>query len=216
MLIDLFNQGGGFMWPILILLVIGLMICIERFFTLTRASVNTKKFFNNVQSALDEGGVGQALEVCENTRGPVAEIFHAGLSRVERGIDEVEKAVQNAGSIEMSFLERGLVWLSTIIAIAPMLGFTGTVWGMILAFQDIEKANDISPAIVAGGISVALLTTLFGLIVAMIIQAFHNFFVSRIDKIIIDMEESSLQLVDKLSDMQEKGQLKTSSASSGN
>jgi len=216
MLIDLFNQGGGFMWPILILLVIGLMICIERFFTLTRASVNTKNFFNDIQSALDEGGVGQALEVCENTRGPVAEIFHAGLSRVERGIDEVEKAVQNAGSIEMSFLERGLVWLSTIIAIAPMLGFTGTVWGMILAFQDIEKANDISPSIVAGGISVALLTTLFGLIVAMIIQAFHNFFVSRIDKIIIDMEESSLQLVDKLSDMQEKGQLKTSSASSGN
>ncbi len=216
MLIDLFNQGGGFMWPILVLLVIGLMICIERFFTLTKASVNTKKFFNSIQTALDEGGVGQALEVCENTSGPVAEIFHAGLSRVERGIDEVEKAVQNAGSIEMSFLERGLVWLSTVIALAPMLGFTGTVWGMILAFQDIKAANDISPAIVAGGISVALLTTLFGLIVAMIIQAFHNFFVSRIDKIIIDMEESSLQLVDKLSDMQEKGQLKTSSASSGN
>ena len=214
MLIDLFNQGGGFMWPILALLILGLMVSLERFFTLTRASVNTKKFFSNVQEALDEGGVDQALEVCENTRGPVAEIFHAGLSRVERGIDEVEKAVQNAGSIEMSFLERGLVWLSTIIAIAPMLGFTGTVWGMIQAFQDIEQANNISPAIVAGGISIALLTTLFGLIVAMIIQAFHNFFVSRIDKIIIDMEESSLQLVDKLSDMEAKGDLKASSTGS--
>ncbi|MCF7803816.1 MAG: MotA/TolQ/ExbB proton channel family protein [Candidatus Marinimicrobia bacterium] len=210
MLIDLFHQGGGFMWPILAALVIGLMVVLERFFTLTKASVNTKKLLQNVHQALEEEGVPQALEVCENTPGPVAEIFHAGLSRVDRGIEEVEKAVQNAGSIEMSFLERGLTWLATIIAIAPMLGFTGTVWGMILAFQDIEKANDISPSIVAGGISVALLTTLFGLIVAIIIQFFHNFFVTRIDKIIIDMEEGSLKLIDTLTELEEKGELKKS------
>jgi len=212
MLIDLFHQGGGFMWPILILLIIGLMVVLERFFTLTKASINTKKLLTNVQDALEEEGVPQALEVCENTPGPVAEIFHAGLSRVDRGIDEVEKAVQNAGSIEMSFLERGLTWLATIIAIAPMLGFTGTVWGMILAFQDIEKANDISPSIVAGGISVALLTTLFGLVVAIIIQAFHNYFVTRIDKIIIDMEEGSLKLIDTLTNLEEKGEINTSSS----
>ncbi|HKJ68107.1 MAG TPA: MotA/TolQ/ExbB proton channel family protein [bacterium] len=206
------------MYPILALLIIGLMICLERFYTLARASISTRKLLNNVQSALEEDGVPGALEVCENTPGPVAEIFHAGLSRVHRGIDEVEKAIENAGSIEMSFLERGLTWLSTVIAIAPMLGFTGTVWGMIMAFQDIEKANDISPSIVAGGISVALLTTLFGLIVAIIIQFFHNLFVSRIDKIIIDMEEGSVKLVDTLVDMDEKGQLErgaTPAAASG-
>jgi len=163
MLIELFHQGGGFMYPILVLLILGLMICIERFYTLAKASINTRKLLNNVQSSLEEDGVEAAKEVCENTPGPVSEIFHAGLSRVDKGINEVEKAVQNAGSIEMSFLERGMTWLTTVIAIAPMLGFTGTVWGMILAFQDIEKANDISPSVVAGGISVALLTTLLGL-----------------------------------------------------
>lgn len=213
MLIELFEQGGGFMWPILVALVIGLMVVLERFFTLTKASVNTKKLLNNVHEALEEQGVPEALEVCENTAGPVAEIFHAGLRRVDRGIEEVEKAVQSAGSIEMSFLERGLTWLATIIAIAPMLGFTGTVWGMILAFQDIEKANDISPSIVAGGISVALLTTLFGLVVAIIIQFFHNFFVTRIDKIIIDMEEGSLKLIDTLTEMEEQGELKAANRS---
>jgi len=215
MLIQMFHDGGGFMWPILIAFIIGLMVAIERFYTLSKASLSTKKLLNSVQQGLEEGGVEGALEVCENTPGPVAEIFHAGLSRVGRGIEEVEKAIENAGSIEMSFLERGLVWLSTVIALAPMLGFTGTVWGMILAFQDIEKANDISPAIVAGGISVALLTTLFGLVVAMIIQFFHNYFVSRIDKIIIDMEEGSTKLIDKLVEMQDKGQINTSSAGSG-
>lgn len=213
MLIELFHQGGGFMYPILGLLIIGLMICIERFYTLTKASIQTKRLLNNVHEALDEGGVQEALEVCENTPGPVAEIFHAGLSRVRRGLDEVEKAVEDAGTIEMSFLERGMTWLSMVIAIAPMLGFTGTVWGMVQAFQDIEKANDISPSIVAGGISVALLTTLFGLVVAIIIQFFHNLFISRIDKIIIDMEEGSRRLLDKLADMEESGELQQAASS---
>ncbi len=197
-----FNQGGAFMWPILALLIIGVMISIERFISLTRASVNTRKFLAKVKEALASGGVEEALDVCASTRGPVASIFHAGLMRANRGVEHVEKAISNAGTIEMAFLERGLIWLATVIGIAPMLGFTGTVQGMISAFEAIKAANDISPSIVAGGISVALLTTLFGLIVAMIIQVFHNYFVSRIDALIIDMEESSTELVDSLIEME--------------
>ncbi|MBN1999724.1 MotA/TolQ/ExbB proton channel family protein [candidate division KSB1 bacterium] len=197
-MVQMFNDGGIFMWPILILFIIGVAISFERLVTLLRASINTRKFLAKVRNALAEGGVDAAAQVCENTRGPVASIFHAGLSRAERGIEHVEKAVGNAGTIEMAFLERGLVWLATITSIAPMLGFTGTVQGMIQAFDAIAAANDISPTIVATGISVALLTTLFGLVVAIIIQTFHNFFVSRIDKLIIDMEESSNELVDAL------------------
>ncbi|MFQ5769168.1 MAG: MotA/TolQ/ExbB proton channel family protein, partial [bacterium] len=159
-----------------------------------------------IKKALSEGGVPAATEVCANTRGPVASIFHAGLLRVDRGIEHVEKAIMNAGSIEMAFLEKGLVWLSTIVSIAPMLGFLGTVWGMIEAFKAIEQANDISPSIVAGGISVALLTTLFGLVVAIIIQTANNFFVSRVDKLIVDMEESSVDFVDTLIEMDREKQ----------
>jgi len=200
-MVQMFNDGGAFMWPILALLILGLAISVERFWTLTRASINTKAFLTKIQTALKEGGVDAATEVCANTRGPVASIFHAGLLRAERGVDYIEKAIMNAGSIEMAFLERGLVWLATVVSLAPMLGFTGTVQGMIIAFKEIEAANDISPAIVAGGISVALLTTLFGLIVAMIIQAAHNYFVSKIDRLIIDMEESSVEFVDSLIEM---------------
>ena len=197
-MIELFVKGGGMMWPILAFLILGLAISIERLWTLSRASIDTRNFLTKIQTALKEGGVDAATEVCANTRGPVASIFHAGLLRIDRGVDYVEKAIMNAGSIEMAFLERGLVWLSTVVSIAPMLGFTGTVWGMVLAFQEIEAANDISPSIVAGGISVALLTTLFGLIVAIIIQTAHNYFVSKIDRLIIDMEESSVEFVDSL------------------
>ena len=193
-----YQQGGGFMHPILVLLILGIMISIERLITLSRASVNTRKFLSKVKEALSSGGVDSAIEVCENTRGPVASIFHAGLLRADRGVEAAEKAITNAGSIEMAFLERGMIWLATIIAVAPMLGFTGTVVGMIQAFDAIAAANNISPAIVAGGISVALLTTCFGLIVAIITQILHNFFISRIDKLIIDMEESSTELVDAL------------------
>ena len=203
-MIEWFLRGGFFMWPILACLILGLAISFERLWSLTRASVNTRKFLGKIQTALKEGGVEAAKEVCENTRGPVASVFHAGLSRIGHGIEQVEKAIVNAGSIEMSFLERGLVWLSLVISVAPMLGFLGTVNGMIVAFEDIAAANDISPAIVATGISVALLTTLFGLVVAIIIQFFHNFFVARVDKLIIDMEESSVELVDTLVDMEAK------------
>jgi biopolymer transport protein ExbB len=200
-MIELFIKGGGMMWPILGLLIMGIAISIERLWSLSRASINTRKFLTRIQTALKEGGVDAAAEVCSNTRGPIASIFHAGLLRVEQGLEHVEKSIMTAGSIEMAFLERGLVWLSTVVSLAPMLGFTGTVWGMILAFRDIEAANDITPSIVAGGISVALLTTLFGLIVAIIIQFFHNYFVSKIDRLIIDMEESSVEFIDSLTEM---------------
>ena len=203
-MVKLFLDGGEFMWPILALLVVGLAFVIERFWTLTRASVNTRKFLSKIRVALEEGGVKAATEECEKTPGPVASIFHAGLSRANKGVTYVEKAITTAGSLEMAFLERGMVVLSTVIVLAPMLGFTGTVWGMVGAFDSIKKANDISPAIVAGGISQALLTTLFGLIVAMIIQVFNNYFTSRIDKLIIDMEESSVELIDALVELEEK------------
>jgi biopolymer transport protein ExbB len=192
------------MHPILALFIVGIAFSLERLWTLTRASVNTRKFLAKLHMALQEGGVEGAAAECEKTPGPVASILHAGLSRANKGIDHVEKAISNAGSIEMAFLERGMVVLSTVIVLAPLLGFTGTVWGMIDAFDSIKKANDISPNIVAGGISQALLTTAFGLVVAMIIQVFYNFFTSRIDKLIIDMEESSVELMDALVEMQDK------------
>jgi len=203
-MVDLFLAGGDFMWPILGLFIIGLAYVIERFWTLTRASVNTRKFLANLHKALEEGGVEAAAAECENTPGPVASILHAGLSRTSKGLESVEKAISNAGSIEMAFLERGMIVLSTVIVLAPMLGFTGTVSGMVSAFDAIKKANDISPAIVAGGISQALLTTLFGLVVAMIIQIFYNYFSSKIDRLIIDMEESSIELMDALVELQNK------------
>ena len=197
-MVQYFLDGGPFMYPILGLLIFGLGFGLERVYTLFRASVNTKKFMTDVRTALHDEGREKAVEVCSNTRGPVAEIFHAGLSRAHRGIEAVEKGIENAGTIEMAFLEKNMVWLSTVVTLAPMLGFTGTVAGMIQAFDDIKAANDISPAVVAGGISIALLTTLFGLVVAIIIQTFQNFLISRVDKLIIDMEENSVMLIDEL------------------
>lgn len=190
------------MHPILVMWIVGLAIGIAKLFLLFRAGVNTRKFMVKVRTALKEGRIDEALDTCENTRGPVASIMHAGLSRAKDGVESAEKAITNAASIEMAFLERGMIWLGFIIVVAPLLGFTGTVWGMIEAFNAIEAANDISPAVVAGGISQALLTTLFGLVVAMTVQLFFNMATARIDKLIIDMEESSAELVDALIDMQ--------------
>lgn len=201
-MVELYLQGGGFMHPILVMWVVGLAIGLAKLFLLYRAGINTRKFMANIRTSLKEGGINQALEICEGTRGPVASIMHAGLSRAKDGVESAEKAIGNAGSIEMAFLERGMIWLGFIIVVAPLLGFTGTVWGMIAAFDAIKEANDISPAVVAGGISQALLTTLFGLVVAMTIQLFHNLATAKIDKLIIDMEEASAELVDTLIDMQ--------------
>ena len=203
-MVHYFLEGGGFMWPILMTLLFGLGFAIERFYSLMMSAVDSQAFFDEVSSAIDDNGAPAALEVCEQTEGPVSAIFHAGLSKVHRGLDDVEKAIQNAGAIQMAFLEKNMIWLNAVITIAPMLGFTGTVVGMIAAFDAIKAANDISPAVVAGGISQALLTTAFGLIVAMIIQTFQNVFVSRIDKLVLDMEEQSVKIMDHLYEQKEK------------
>ncbi len=201
-LVERFNEGGQWMWPVLICLIIGLAIAFERIITLNRADINTRKFIVDVKHSLDDGGVASAEEICAKTRGPVSAVFQAGLLRHEEGIEAVEKAVVSYGSIEMSFLERGLVWLSLFISLAPMLGFLGTVVGMIEAFDAIESAGDISPSLVAGGIKVALLTTAFGLIVAIILQFFYNYAVSKIDRIVVEMEDASIELIDSLVSLQ--------------
>jgi biopolymer transport protein ExbB len=199
-----YEAGGLFMHPILASLIIGLAFSFERIWTLSRARVDTKNFLVNVTTALKEGGVDEARDLCASTRGPVASVFHAGLLRADEGLDAAEKAIMAYGGIEMGFLEKGMIWISTCITIAPMLGFTGTVQGMITAFDSIKEAAQISPAIVADGIAVALLTTLFGLVVAMILQVFYNFFISKIDKLVGDMEESSVQLIDALYELKQK------------
>ena len=197
-MVHYFLEGGGFMWPILLTLLFGLGFAIERFYSLMMSAVDSQSFFDEITNAIDENGTTGAVGLCKETDGPVSAIFHAGLSRMHRGLNDVEKAIQNAGSIEMAFLEKNMIWLNAVITIAPMLGFTGTVVGMISAFDAIKAANDISPAVVAGGISQALLTTAFGLIVAMIIQTCQNLFVSRIDKLVLDMEEQSVKIMDHL------------------
>jgi biopolymer transport protein ExbB len=199
-----FVQGGVFMWPILFVLVIGLAFSLAKFYSLMSASTNTKKFILAVKDKLANEGVDAAMKLCENTKGSIASVFHAGLLRADEGVEAAEKAIMTYGAIEMSFLEKGLIWISLFISLAPMLGFTGTVMGMIGAFDDIAAANQMSPAIVASGISEALLTTLFGLVVAIILQVFYNFFVSRVDKIVGDMEESSIELIDALYEFNKK------------
>ena len=197
-MVDFFVQGGGFMWPILIALLFGLAVVGERAYSLINSSSDTDKFFEDVKTTYDDSGKEKAIEFCESAPGPVASIFYAGLSKMGKQKEEIVKAVQNAGGLEMAFLEKNMIWINSVITIAPMLGFTGTVVGMIKAFEDIKMANDISPAVVAGGISQALLTTAFGLIVAMIMQVSQNFFVSMIDKLILDMEEQSIKIVEYL------------------
>ena len=197
-MVHYFLEGGSFMWPILISLLFVIGFAIERFYSLMMSAVDSQTFFDEITSAIDENGASGAVELCKETDGPVSAIFHAGLSKIHRGLGDVEKAIQNAGSIEMAFLEKNMIWLNAVITIAPMIGFTGTVVGMISAFDAIKAANDISPAVVAGGISQALLTTAFGLIVAMIIQTCQNLFVSRIDKLVLDMEEQSVKIMDYL------------------
>jgi biopolymer transport protein ExbB len=206
-LVNQFNQGGAFMWPILISLILGLAIFLERIISLNLSDINTRKFIVRIQETLENEGVEEAQEICANTRGPVASVFQAGLMRADEGVEAAEKAISAYGSIEMSFLERGLVWLSLFITIAPMLGFLGTVVGMIGAFDAIAAAASISPTIVASGIEVALLTTAFGLIAGIILQVGYNYCSSKIDRIVAEMEESSIVLIDSIVDMKEQGRL---------
>ncbi len=194
-----FIEGGAsFMTFVLLALIFGLAIAIERIIYLNLASTNTKKLLANIETALDEGGIDAAKEVCRNTRGPVASIFYQGLDRSDEGIDMVEKSVVAYGSVQMGLMEKGLSWLALFIALAPMLGFMGTVIGMIDAFDKIQAAGDISPAVVAGGIKVALITTVSGLIVAIILQIFYNYIVSKVDSIVNQMEDASISLIDIL------------------
>ncbi len=190
--------GWEFMSLVLACLILGLAIAIERIITLNLATTNTKKLLAKVDEALSKDGVDGAKEVCKNTRGPVASIFTQGLLRMSEGVEMVEKSIIAYGSVEMGRLEKGLVWISLFISIAPMLGFMGTVIGMIGAFDAIAAANDINPALVADGIKVALLTTVGGLIVAVILQLFYNYCVSKIDSLVNQMEDASISLVDLL------------------
>ena len=194
-----FIEGGpGFMGIVLVALILGLAIAIERIIYLNMATTNTKKLVASVDEALSAGGVEAAKEVCRNSKGPVASIFYQGLDRADDGIDSAEKAIVSYGGVQMGLLEKNISWLSLFIALAPMLGFMGTVIGMIGAFDAIAVANDISPAVVAGGIKVALLTTVFGLIVAIILQIFYNYIISKVDSIVNNMEDASISLVDLL------------------
>lgn len=193
-----FIEGGAtFMAFVLICLILGLALSIERIIYLNMATTNTGKLIGGIEEALGNG-VDAAKEVCRNTRGPVASIFYQGLDRSSGSYEEVAKAIEDYGSVEMSKLERGLSWISLFIALAPMLGFMGTVIGMISAFDKIAEANTINASIVAGGIKVALITTVSGLIVAIILQIFYNYILSKIDSIVLDMEEASMDLVDLL------------------
>ena len=200
-----FIEGGaGFMTLIILCLILGLALAIERILYLNFAKTNVKKLLTNVEEALNKGGIEAAKDVCRNTRGPVASIFYQGLLRYDQGVDTVEKAIVSYGSVQMSQLENGLSWISLFIAIAPSLGFLGTVIGMIQAFDAIQAAGDISPNVVAGGMKVALITTVAGLIVAMILQVFYNYILSRIDSLSIDMEDSSISLIDILTKYSKK------------
>lgn len=192
------DGGWQFMTLVLICLIIGLALCIERIITLNIASTNTDKLLGKIDDRLADGDVDGAVEVARSTPGPTASVIHEGLKNLSDGPAAVEKAIISNGSVQMGLLEKGLVWISLFIAIAPMLGFMGTVIGMIGAFNDIQQAGDLSPSVVAGGIKVALLTTVFGLIVAIILQIFYNYIVAKIDSITNRMEESSLAIIDIL------------------
>ena len=191
---------GGWEWmlPVLVCLILGLAIAIERILYMTFAQINTKKFVANVERILNEEGVEAAKEYCRNTRGPIASIYYQGLLRYDQGLEAVEKAVVSYGSVQQGQMESGLSWISLFIALSPSLGFMGTVVGMIQAFDDIEKSATMSPTVVAGGIKVALLTTIMGLISAVILQVFFNYILSKIESQVVKMEDTSITLVDML------------------
>lgn len=195
----LFIEGGAtFMGFVLLTLIFGLALAIERIIYLNLATTNTDKLLMKIEDSLGSGGIDAAKEVCRTTRGPVASIFYQGLDRAGEGIDVAEKAVISYGSVQMGLLEKNLSWIQLFISIAPMLGFMGTVIGMIAAFDSIQLAGDVSPQLVASGIKVALITTVSGLVVAIILQIFYNYIVSKIDGIVNKMEDASISLIDLL------------------
>lgn len=194
-----FIQGDWkFMSPVLVCLILGLGIAIGRIIVLILSWINVKDFTSKVEAELKNGNVEKAKDIARNTRGPIASIYYQGLDRAKEGVDIVEKSIVSYGSVQMGLLEKGLVWISLFISLAPMLGFMGTVIGMILAFDQIEAMGDIQPSAVAGGIKVALLTTVAGLIVAIILQFFYNLITSIVDSLVNKMEDSSITLVDMM------------------
>ncbi len=201
LVLDWFNRGGVFMWPILLCSIVAVTFIIERSVTLMRARTNTRHFMSDILNAVRRDGVPAAERVCEQTRGPIAAIVYSGLKQSSRGTEAVEKAIETAGAVEMSFLERGLIWLATVSTVAPLLGFLGTVSGMIHAFDAIAAADQVSAKLVASGISEALITTMAGLMVAIPASVMHNFFLSQIDRFVIEMEESSSELVNTIDEL---------------
>ena len=192
-----FIEGdAGFMSLPAIALVIGLAFCIERIVYLSLAEVNTKKLMANLEAALEKGDVEGAKNIARNTRGPVASICYQGLMRIDEGLDVVERSVVSYGGVQAGYLEKGCSWITLFIAMAPSLGFIGTVVGMVMAFDQIQQAGDISPTVVAGGMKVALITTIFGLIVALVLQVFYNYILAKIEEITSQMEDSSITLLD--------------------
>jgi biopolymer transport protein ExbB len=197
-LIELYWTGGWFMHPILLCSIVGLAIILERLWFFAKARTDTHRLMNELLHVLQDQGFEPAQRFLHSQRGPIAAVLHSGLLRAKRGPEAVEKAIETAASIETAFLERGLIWLATVANLAPLLGFLGTVSGMIHAFEAIAAAEEVSAKLVATGIYEALITTAAGLMVAIPVQAAHNYFVSRIDKFVIDMEESSAELIDAL------------------
>ncbi len=193
-----YTQGGNFMHGLLLASIVGVVFIIERLFTLFRARVNVRHLMGDIIKTMHAEGVDAALKVCERTRGPIAAILHSGLLRAGRGPDAVKEAIETAGSIETSFLERGLVAIATVANVAPLLGFLGTVSGMISAFAAIAAAEQVSAKVVASGIEEALITTATGLMIAIPASIAHSFFVSQIDRFVLEMEESSAELVNEL------------------
>lgn len=194
--IKFIEGGAGFMAIVALCLIVGLALCIERIITLSLSSINTQKFLEKIEGYLSSKDVQGALDYTAGVRGPIASIFNQGLSRINEGADVVEKTVVSYGSVQMGGLEKNITWISLCIALAPMLGFMGTVIGMIEAFDKIQQVGDISATVVAGGIKVALLTTVFGLVVAMILQLFLNFILTRVEALTTEMEDSSIKLLD--------------------
>ena len=190
--------GADFMSLVSIALVIGLAFCIERIVYLSLAEVNTKKLMANLEAALEKGDVEGAKTICRNTRGPVASICYQGLMRIDEGLDVVERSVVSFGGVQAGYLEKGCSWITLFIAMSPSLGFLGTVIGMVMAFDDIQAAGDISPTVVAGGMKVALITTIFGIVAALVLQIFYNYILSKIEALTAAMEESSITLLDMI------------------
>jgi len=192
-----FIEGSaGWMAPVAIALIIGLAFCIERIIYLSLSNVKVNKLIEDVEEKVEKGDIEGAKDVARNTRGPIASIFYQGLLRIDEGIDSVEKSAVAYGAVQSSKLEKGCSWITLFIAMAPSLGFLGTVVGMVQAFDDIQAAGDISPTVVAGGMKVALLTTIFGIIVALILQIFYNFILSMIESLTAQMEDSTISLLD--------------------